>query len=66
MMVYVVHMPSVVLGYIDPGTGSLVLQVVIGGILGALFVMKNYWRRIIRFIVKRGRNRIASAKDETE
>lgn len=35
--------------YIDPGTGSYVLQVIIGGLVGALFVVKVYWRRIKAF-----------------
>lgn len=32
--------------YLDPGTGSLVLQVTVAGLLGALFVLKASWRRI--------------------
>ena len=30
--------------YLDPGTGSVVLQVVVAGILGAVFTCKNYLR----------------------
>ena len=32
--------------YLDPGTGSLVLQVVLAGIAGALAVVKLYWEKI--------------------
>ena len=32
--------------YIDPGTGSLVLQVVLGGIAGALLMLKVFGARI--------------------
>ena len=32
--------------YIDPGTGSLMLQALIGGVAGGLFMIKIYWRRL--------------------
>ena len=32
--------------YIDPGTGSYIIQVMIGGLLGAAFALKVYWRKI--------------------
>ncbi len=32
--------------YLDPGTGSLVLQMSIAGVLGGLFVVKRFWRQI--------------------
>lgn len=38
--------PAAVLGYLDPGTGSIVLQMVVGGILGAGLMLKLFWRRI--------------------
>jgi hypothetical protein len=36
--------------YIDPGTGSIILQIVIGSIVGALFMLKVYWRKVQRFL----------------
>ncbi len=35
--------------YIDPSTGSYVLQMLLAGFLGALFALKVYWKRIISF-----------------
>jgi len=35
--------------YLDPGTGSYVLQIVIAGIVSALFTIKMCWRRIVDF-----------------
>lgn len=32
--------------YLDPGTGSVMLQVFLGGIVGALTVIRLYWKRI--------------------
>lgn len=36
--------------YLDPGSGSLIIQVLIGGLLGLLVALKLYWGRIIGFI----------------
>jgi len=32
--------------YIDPGTGSLIIQVLIGALVGGLVVAKIFWSRI--------------------
>jgi len=36
----------VVLAYLDPGSGSLMLQVLIAGMLSGMFVMKSYFTMI--------------------
>ena len=33
--------------YLDPGTGSMVLQLLLGGIAGAAVILKLYWRRFV-------------------
>ncbi len=33
--------------YIDPGTGSYVLQIAIAGLLAASYAVKVYWRKIL-------------------
>ena len=38
--------------YIDPGSGSYLIQVIIAAILGALFYIKNFWLRIKSFFTK--------------
>lgn len=46
--------------YIDPGTGSYILQIVIAGVVGAAFTLKLFWRRLGLFIsnaVSRIKNR---------
>lgn len=32
--------------YLDPGTGSMVLQLLLGGVAGALVIIKLYWQRL--------------------
>ena len=35
--------------YLDPGTGSMLVQMLLGGVAGALVVGKLYWHRIKAF-----------------
>jgi hypothetical protein len=39
-----------VLGYLDPGSGSMILQAVVGGIAAAAVVGKLYWRRFLQVL----------------
>ena len=32
--------------YLDPGTGSMLLQVILGGVAAATVALKLYWHRI--------------------
>ena len=32
--------------YLDPGTGSMIVQVVVGSFLAGLYTVKTYWHRI--------------------
>jgi hypothetical protein len=41
--------------YIDPGTGSMILQVILGGAAGLAVAVKMFWHRIVAFIPSRGR-----------
>ena len=35
--------------YLDPGTGSAVIQMVVAGVMGALFLTKLYWQKLLAF-----------------
>lgn len=35
--------------YLDPGTGSMILQLLLGGVAGAMVVGKLYWHRLKEF-----------------
>ena len=43
------------INYLDPGTGSLLIQIVIGVLIGGWFVIKNYWIRIKQYFNKLGK-----------
>jgi len=38
--------------YLDPGSGSYLLQVIIATVLGGLMFFKNFWIKIKSFFVK--------------
>lgn len=38
--------------YLDPGTGSLILQMLIAGIIGAMYTVKLYWYRLKTFVAQ--------------
>ena len=38
--------PQPAYAYLDPGTGSMILQLLLGGTVGALAVGKLYWFKI--------------------
>ena len=44
--VALVLLPNTALAYIDPGTGSFVIQGIIAAVVGAGFAVKMYWHRI--------------------
>jgi len=33
--------------YLDPGSGSLILQVILAVLLGGFFIIRSYWNKII-------------------
>jgi len=42
--------PNAALAYIDPGTGSYMIQILVGAILGGMMSIKIFWRRIVGFV----------------
>lgn len=47
--------------YLDPGTGSMIIQLVIGAIAVAGVTLKMYWQRVLDLF-----NRRANKKKDTE
>ena len=43
-------LPSVAHAYLDPGNGSMLLQLLLGGVAGLSVVCKLYWRRFLTAI----------------
>lgn len=36
--------------YLDPGSGSFILQLIVASLLGIIFVMRRYWGKISMFL----------------
>ena len=47
--------------YLDPGSGGLLLQLLLGGVAGMVVIMKLYWHR---FLVLIGRKEPVVSEDE--
>ena len=39
-----------VFAYLDPGSGSMILQAVVGGVAAAGVMAKFYWKRLLGFL----------------
>jgi hypothetical protein len=42
--------------YLDPGTGAIILQMLLGGVAGALVILKLYWQRVTSFFRRNPKN----------
>lgn len=45
----IMMLPKDAYGYIDPGTGSYIIQIAIATILGSMFAIKIFWKKIVHF-----------------
>jgi hypothetical protein len=52
--------------YVDPGSGSMLLQLLLGGVAGLVVIAKLYWHRLLRFfrVGGRGVERVGLEGDE--
>ncbi|MCX6303946.1 MAG: hypothetical protein NT040_03170 [Bacteroidetes bacterium] len=41
--------PLTILTYIDPGTGSIILQALVATVVGAAIAVKLFWHRLLKF-----------------
>jgi hypothetical protein len=54
---------KIILLYIDPGSGSYLVQMIIAGVLAGLFYFKNLWWKMKSFFT-RGKKENESEKDD--
>jgi hypothetical protein len=45
-------MPEAIFAYVDPGTGSYLLQVAFAGALAASYAVRHFWGRIKSLFVR--------------
>ena len=51
------------MAYLDPGTGSLIIQLVLAGLLGFAVAVRIYWKKIVALI---NRNKNVDVLDELD
>ena len=44
--------PDAAYAYLDPGTGSFILQIVLAAAIGAYYSLKLYWTRVRDFLTR--------------
>lgn len=47
---YMAVVPQPAHAYLDPGTGSYILQIAAAALFGSLFALKMWWKQITGFI----------------
>lgn len=64
------HLFSSILGkpalYLDPGSGSFILQVLLAALLGGGFAIKAYWKNIKRIFTKTPPEELDDEEDSDE
>jgi len=50
MFLLISHLHGGVEAYLDPGSGSIVLQFVLAGAVAALVTVRSYWDRVKTFL----------------
>jgi len=50
--------------YLDPGSGSFLIQLLIAALLGGAFVIRSYWEKIIEFFRRLFKKDTGIAQDD--
>jgi hypothetical protein len=53
MFLFVSHLSGGLQAYLDPGTGSMALQLLMGGIVAALATVRLYWDRMKTYLTRK-------------
>jgi hypothetical protein len=57
---------TTVLAYLDPGSGSMILQIVAGGLAAVAVTVKLWWDRVLKFLHIRKREEEPERSDDLE
>jgi hypothetical protein len=55
-----------ILAYIDPGTGSIILQALVAAVAGIAIAARLYWQRVLKFLGIRQEIKPESSETEPE
>ena len=54
------------MAYLDPGTGSFVIQLVLAGLLGFAVLIRVYWKKVVRLFKKDSGNDVLEELDDID
>lgn len=54
------------LAYLDPGSGSFILQILLAALLGSMFVLRSFWAKVVNFFRKGSTNPEKSPDSQDE
>lgn len=63
IILYITTMAAPAYAYLDPGTGSIIIQAIIGTIVGGLAALRLYWEKVKTFF---SRNKTKNEKEQAE
>jgi hypothetical protein len=66
LMFFSFSFPMLAHAYLDPGTGSYILQLALAAIVGALFAVRLFWGRIKAFFTRLFSKQESDEHDEEE
>ncbi len=52
--------------YLDPGAGSFMLQMLIAGVMSAMFAIKMYWYRLKAFVARLLGRPVEAPEEDTD
>jgi len=58
--------PRAAYAYLDPGTGSYILQIILAALAGLAFTIKIYWTNVRAFFVNLFSKRSREGEDDDE
>lgn len=59
-------MSRIVIGYLDPGTGSVILQAILGGVAALAVTAKLWWHRVTSIFRRGSRGEAAPEAEQPE
>jgi hypothetical protein len=65
LLLLLLGVPALAHAYIDPSAGSLLLQLVLGGVAGVLVALRLYWKRLTGLFVRRRGCGAAEERDQS-
>jgi hypothetical protein len=57
VLIFTLSLPHHAYAYLDPGSGSYMLQILLGTLVAGFFAIKQYWHRLKFFFKERFRKK---------